>query len=149
MQSHERFCRPADAREVSIAIWTGILNRLAFRGLSVTHNTFGTHLADGPLRLLEQYVITNRCYGDGEYLEWCRCPHEISAANARLPALNADTQLYPAVFLLWDSFVDAANMACEAILLQGSLPRRSRVRILMAVVKAREQISHLGARPQN
>ena len=112
----------------------------------------GTHLARGLLRLLEQNIIRNRFYGDREYLEWFRCPHEFSAANARLPALNTDTQFYPAVFVLWDSFVDEANMACEAILLQGSRPWRvhtSRVWISMSVEETREQISQLGARAQN
>ena len=113
---------------------------------------FGTHLAHGLLRLLDQYVFRNRFYGGREYLGWFRCPREFSAANARLPASNTDTQFYPAVFVLWDSYDDEANMACEAILLQGSRPwrvHRSRVWISMSVEEARAQISQLDARAQN
>ena len=113
---------------------------------------FGTHIAHGLLRLLYQYVYRNRFHGGREYLGWFLCPREFSAANARLPASDDDTRWYPAVFVVWDQADDEANMACEAILLQGSRPWRvhvSRMWLSMSVAEARRQISQLDAMPPN
>ena len=120
---------------------------------------FGTHINHGLLHLLYQYVFRSRLYvfqsrfRDGrEYLGWFLCPREFSAENARLPASDDDTRWYPAVFVVWDQDDDEANMACEAILLQGSRPWRvhvSRMWLSMSVAEAREQISQLDAMPPN
>ena len=120
---------------------------------------FGTHINHGLLHLLYQYVFRSRLnvfqsrFRDGrEYLGWFLCPREFSAENARLPASDDDTRWYPAVFVVWDQDDDEANMACEAILLQGSRPWRvhvSRMRLSMSVAEAREQISQLDAMPPN
>ena len=115
---------------------------------------FGTHINHGLLRLLYQYVFRDRLNGghggDREYLGWFLCPHEFSARNARLPASHHDTRWYPAVFVVWSD--TEANMACEAILLQGSRPwrvHRSRMWLSMSVAQAREQISQLDAMSPN
>ena len=113
---------------------------------------FGTHITHGLLHLLYQYVFRSRFRGGHEYLGWFLCPREFSAENARLPASDHDTRWYPAVFVVWDQDDDEANMACEAILLQGSRPWRvhvSRMWLSMSVAEAREQISQRDAMAPN
>ena len=91
---------------------------------------FGDHVWHGMHRLLSEYVYQYRFQGGRLYLGWFRCPHHFSAGNARLPASPEDRQYYPAVFVIWDDDDDEVEMACEAILLQGSRPwrvHRSRV----------------------
>ena len=113
---------------------------------------FGTHITHGLLHLLYQYVFRSRFRGGREYLGWFLCPREFSAENARLPASDHDTRWYPAVFVVWDQDDDEANMACEAILLQGSRPWRvhvSRMWLSMSVAEAREQISQRDAMAPN
>ena len=113
---------------------------------------FGTHITHGLLHLLYQYVFRSRFRGGHEYLGWFLCPREFSAENARLPASDHDTRWYPAVFVVWDQDDDEANMACEAILLQGSRPWRvhvSRMQLSMSVAEAREQISQRDAMAPN
>ena len=156
--TNEEYCEVArrvlHARTTMGGVYCSVDRYIELFGIpGVEHDTmFGTHIAHGLLRLLSQYVYRNRFHGGREYLGWILCPREFSAANARLPASDADTQWYPAVFVVWDNRDDEANMACEAILLQGSRPWRvqiGRMWLSMSVAEAREQIAQLDAMSQN
>ena len=146
--------RVLHARNIMGGVYCSVDRYIGMFGIPGTEpdTMFGTHITHGLLHLLYHYVFRSRFHGGREYLGWFLCPREFSAENARLPASDDDTRWYPAVFVVWDQADDEANMACEAILLQGSRPWRghvSRMWLSMSVTEARRQISQLDAMSPN